>query len=265
MELILSFLPSFLLVFCRITSFIVVAPIFSTRMIPTQFKIGFGAFLSLLTLLSLPDQRSVLFDSIFVIMVLRELLIGLLIGFIAYLFFTIVQVSGQFIDLQMGFGLANVIDPMSGQQSPLLSNLKFMVATLLFLAMNGHHYMLKGIMDSYKYVPLQNKLFESIASGSISTFLMMAVSKMFALAFQMAMPLVVTMFLVDVAMGILAKTAPQFNLFVIGLPTKILLGLFMLVLLMPSLAYLFRNLFEMMFASMDELLRIIERGAEAVP
>ncbi|WP_166237945.1 flagellar biosynthetic protein FliR [Paenibacillus turpanensis] len=258
MELLLSFLPTFMLVFCRITSFFVVAPIFSSRVLPLQYKVGFSFFIALLVFLAMDQQNAVGFDDAYVLLVLREVLVGLVIGFVAYLFFSVVQVAGSFMDIQMGFGIANVIDPLTGTQSPMLGNMKFMIASLLFVTMNGHHYMIRGMMDSYKLVPLQNELFSHIASGELSMFILASVSKMFALAFQMAAPIVVTMFLVDVALGILAKTAPQFNLFVVGVPLKIILGLFMLVLLMSGFAYLFRSLFETLFVSMDELLKLIE-------
>lgn len=160
-------------------------------------------------------------------------------------------------DTQIGFGIANIIDPMTGASSPMLGNFKFMVAIMLFLAFDGHHYFLQAIMESYKWVPLQNDLFTAIAKGSISDFLVRSFATMFAIAFQFAFPIVAAMFLTDLGLGLLTRVAPQFNVFVVGVPLKILLGLLMLVVLLNSFVSLFHDLFGSMFRAMQQLLQLI--------
>ncbi|WP_028561420.1 flagellar biosynthetic protein FliR [Paenibacillus pinihumi] len=254
MEVILQAFPIFLLIFCRITSFFVVAPIFSTRNVPAPFKIGLGFFVALLVYLVYGINVSLVIDAGYLLMVIREVLAGLLLGFVAYMFVTAVQIAGGFIDMQMGFGMANVMDPVSGFTVPLLGNFKFIIVMLLFLSMNGHHYLLSAVMQSYDWLPLSNNLFNQIYQGSVSEFLVITFSKVFLLALQLSAPLVVALFLTDVGLGFLARTAPQFNVFVIGIPLKILVGLFMLALLMPGFAALIGNLFGQMFAAMENLL-----------
>ncbi len=258
MQLLLQSFPNFLLIFCRITAFFVVAPVFSTRSVPAQFKIGLAFFASVLTFLTVGTSDAVEWDGEYILAVIREVLVGLLLGFTAYFIFTVVQMAGAFIDLQMGFGIANVIDPMTGTQSPILGNFKYIIAMLLFLSMNGHHYLLIGIMDSYKWVPLSNELFARMYEGSVSEFLVKTFARMFALALQMSAPLVVAMFLVDVALGILARTVPQLNIFVVGIPIKILAGFMVLVLIVPGFYYLFQDLFKTMLESVQQLLAIIK-------
>jgi flagellar biosynthetic protein FliR len=258
MQIVMQFLPNFLLIFCRITAFFVVAPVFSSRGLPAQFKVGLSFFVTLLILLSMGQVTPISWDYEYVVSIFRELLIGLLLGFTAYLLFTVVQVAGSFVDLQLGFGIANVIDPMTGAQSPILGNFKFMIAMLLFLSVNGHHYMLMAIMRSYEWVPLSNELFSRIYTGDISEFLLRTFATMFLLAFQMSAPLVLALFLVDVALGILARTAPQFNVFVVGLPLKIIVGFIVLLIIVPSLLYLFNELFETVIESMYQLLDLIK-------
>jgi flagellar biosynthetic protein FliR len=198
------------------------------------------------------------FDDTYLLSVMREVLVGLALGFTAYLFFTAVQVSGSFVDLQMGFGIANVVDPLTGAQSPIIGNFKFIVAILLFLAVNGHHYLLQGLMDSYRWVPLSNELFARIYRGDVSNFLLDSFIHMFYLAFQLAGPLIVSLFLADVALGILARTAPQFNIFVVGLPFKILLGFVVILVMIPGFLFLFQHLFQTMFAAMRQLMFILQ-------
>lgn len=257
MQLIFQYLPYFLLVFCRITSFFVTAPIFSSQGVPAQFKIGLSFFVALFTFFTVSLDVSVEWSFGMISLILKEVFIGLLLGFVATLFFRVVQIAGSFVDIQMGFGIANVIDPMTGMQSPILGNFKYFIMVLLFLSMNGHHLLLRGIMQSYQWVPLDHSIFSYIESGAISSFLIDSFILAFTSAFQMAAPMIAALFLTDVALGILAKTAPQFNVFVIGLPLKMMIGYIVLILLVPGLLYLFSQLFEMMFEEISQLLQML--------
>jgi flagellar biosynthetic protein FliR len=258
MELFLSFFPNLLLVFSRLAGFFVTVPVFSTRTgVPITFRVGIAAFVALIVFFSSGTQTPIPLDANFILLIVRESLIGILLGFIAYLFFTVVQIAGAFIDMQMGFGIANVIDPMTGAQSPIFGTFKFIVAILLFLTFDAHHYLLIGIMDSYQYLPLDNTFFGKFEEGNISEYIAKSFGIVFSLAFQMAAPIVAAMFLVDVALGVLAKTAPQFNIFVVGMPLKIIVGLIITFLLVPGFITLFQSLFTNLFDSMNELLNVM--------
>lgn len=193
-------------------------------------------------------------DLSLILLIFREALIGLLLGFVGYLMFMVIQAAGSFIDMQIGFSIANVIDPMSGASSPLLGNFKYMIALLMFLAMNGHHYLLDAIVNSYNWVPLDNQLFQNMLDGSLSDFFIKSFGQAFMLAIQMSAPLITALFLTDIGLAFLARTAPQYNVFVIGVPLKIIIGLALLLILMPTLAVLFQSLFDIMFESMRNLM-----------
>lgn len=257
METILHSFPVFLLIFCRITSFFAVVPIFSTRGVPVQFRIGIAAILSILVYLTFGIKQQVPTDLSYVILVIREVMVGLLLGFIAYLMLMAVQTAGAFIDMQIGLGIAAVFDPTVGTSVSITGNFKYTVALLFFLSMNGHHYLLDAIMYSYNWVPLHNDFFVRLYGGSLADFLIKTFSQSFLLSFQMAAPIVVAAFLTDAGLGFLAKTAPQFNIFVIGIPVKLLVGLTMLFLLMPVVAGSFERLFHVMFEAMRTLLDIV--------
>lgn len=257
MEAWIPYLPNWLLIFCRITAFLMAAPVFSTRGIPSQWKIGISAMIAFLAFASVGLSEPTVIDGLYVLSIIREVLVGVLLGFTAYLFFTAVQISGAFIDIQMGLGIANVIDPMTGAQSPLIGNFKFILAMLLFLSFNGHHYMIDGFMKSYEWLPLSNELFAKIQDGAVHEFLLRSFSTVFMIALQMSAPLVVALFLTDVGLGILSKTAPQFNIFVVGVPIKIIVGFLLLVLLLPGFVYLFQDLFASLFQALDQLVKLI--------
>jgi flagellar biosynthetic protein FliR len=257
MDTLLQSLPVFLLIFCRITAFFVVVPVFSSQGVPTTFKIGISFFVALVVFSANGTGITIPQDFSYILLIMREVLIGLLIGFIGYLMFMAIQTAGSFIDIQIGFGIANVIDPMTGTSAPILGNFKYMIALLMFLSMNGHHHLLDAIVYSYKWIPMNNDLFLRMVDGSLSEFLVRTFAQSFVLAFQMSAPLVTALFLTDVGLAFLARTAPQYNVFVIGVPLKIIIGIALLLVLMPGLAVLFQNLFEIMFESMENLLGLM--------
>jgi flagellar biosynthetic protein FliR len=254
MEWISQYFPSLVLIFCRITSFFVVVPVFSSRNIPAHFKLGISFFVTLMAFSTVGTTTLIAFDSSYGLTLIREILVGVMLGFIAYMFFTIVQITGAFIDIQMGFGIANVIDPMTGASSPVIGNLKYMIAMMLFLSLNGHHLLLKAIIESYEWIPLSNDLLSRMYDGQVSEFMLKTFSSVFALSFQIAAPIVVALFLTDIGLGLLARVAPQFNVFVIGAPLKILIGLMLLILLFPGYQFVYKDIFAQMFNSMQKFI-----------
>jgi flagellar biosynthetic protein FliR len=149
---------------------------------------------------------------------------------------------------------------MTGASSPMMGNFKFMLMILIFLTMNGHHYLLSALMHSYEWIPLSNDLFARIGDGTISEFLTRSFSNTFLLALQLSAPLVVAMFLTDIGLGFLAKTAPQYNVFVIGMPLKIIVGFLLLLLIIPGFTSIFELVFAEMFKALESLLQIVNQG-----
>jgi flagellar biosynthesis protein FliR len=252
--------PNLMLIFCRITAFFVTVPVYSSRNVPTTFKIGLSVFMSFIIFASMGTSNPVPMDSQYVLLILREILVGVLLGFLVYLFFTAVQTAGSFMDIQIGFGIANVIDPLTGASAPMLGNLKYMIAILLFLAFDGHHFLIRAIIDSYQWIPIQNELFARIYNGQISDFLFKSFSTMFYLAFQLAAPVIAVMFLTDLGLGLLTRVAPQFNIFVVGVPLKMILGFLVIIIVFPELISLFHGLFVTIEDSIYKLMRLISLG-----
>jgi len=257
-EVFLEALPIFLLIFCRVTAFFVVTPIFNHTNVPAIFKIGLGFFISLLIVSVHGPSQAMIIDIQYFLLVIREVLIGIMMGFIVYLFFVTVQTAGGLIDLQIGFSMANIVDPVSGVSVPLLGNFKYMLILVMFLMMNGHHYLLTGLMDSYLYIPIENQWFARMGDGSLAQFMTNAVISSIVTGVQVALPLMVAMFITDVGLGFLAKTAPQFNVFVIGFPVKIMLGLFLIFLLMPGMAMIFEKIFTLMFNTLEQFFGVVQ-------
>jgi len=246
-------IPVFLLIFVRVIAFFVTLPLFSYRTIPMPFKIGFSFFLALIMFYTV-DASGVQVNEMYIFLLVKEMLVGLLIGLIAYMILAAVQIAGGFIDFQMGFAIANVIDPQTGAQSPLTGQYFYIIALLFLLSVDGHHLLIDGIFYSYHFIPID--AFIPFKDGTIADFVIDTFNKMFLIAFQMSIPIVGCLFLVDVALGIIARTVPQLNVFVVGLPLKIFVSFVVILVFLSLYIVLVKVLFETMFNTMRGLMQL---------
>ncbi len=255
MEEILPNLSILLLIFVRVSSFFVTMPLFSYRSVPAQHRIAFSMVLSWLMYYTI-DAQPFEIDGTYFMLIMKEALIGLLIGFVAYMIISAIQIAGGFIDFQMGFAIANVVDPQTGAQSPLMGQYLYTFALLLLLAVNGHHLILDGIYYSYEFMPI-GQLWVDFGNENLIEFVIETFNNVFIIAFQMSIPVVATLFLVDIALGIVARTVPQFNIFVIGFPIKIAVSFIVLFIVMAVFMGVMQQLFELMIITMRDLMRLI--------
>jgi flagellar biosynthesis protein FliR len=253
-DIIPSF-PAFLLIFVRVTSFFMMMPLFSYRTIPASHKIGLGFSLSII-MFSTIGAPEIVIDDVYFLLIMKEALVGLFIGFIAALMMSAIQIAGGLIDFQMGFAIANVIDPQTGAQSPLMGQYLYTIALLFLLTVNGHHLLLDGIFYSYNFVPIDQVMIP-FGNENIAEFIILSFNKMFIIAFQMSLPVVGSLFLVDVALGIVARTVPQLNIFVVGLPVKIGVSLLVLIAVLGVLMMVISDLFSTTLATMRTLMELI--------
>lgn len=243
-------IPAFLLILVRVTGFMATVPIFSYRNIPVIHKIGLSIILSFFILTTLQSPLVALNGEYF-LLIIKEMMIGLSIGFIASIILYALQVAGGFIDLQMGFAIANVFDPQTGIQSPLIGRYLYIFAILFLLSIDAHHMILNGIYESYQFAPIDEFAF-MFAEGNVARLVSDTVVKMFYIAFQMAIPVVGCLFLVDLALGIVSRTVPQVNVFIVGLPLKIFVSFFVLLLVLPIM-------FQMIEALAIDMLEIMRK------
>ncbi|KGX93158.1 flagellar biosynthesis protein FliR [Pontibacillus halophilus JSM 076056 = DSM 19796] len=251
----LNTLPAFLLIFVRVTAFFVTLPIFSYRNVPTPHKIGLSFFLAWIMFYTI-DLPPIQLNGTFYMLVIKEALVGLCVGFIAYLVLAAIQVAGGFIDFQMGFAVANVIDPRTGAQSPLIGQYLNTITLLFLLVVDAHHLFIQGMFFSYEAIPLDQVVLP-FSNESFAEMIMRTFTTMFAIAFQMAIPIVGCLFLVDVALGIIARTVPQLNVFVVGLPLKIFVSFVVLIVSFTFYTILAKKLFETMLEAMWTLMRLM--------
>ncbi len=255
MEAFVPFVSVYLLVLTRISAFFVTMPLFSYRAIPPVMRIGIAVLLSWVLVFTL-DTTSVDINGEYILLVLKEAVIGLSIGIIAFIVMAAIQVAGGLIDFQMGFAIANVIDPQTGTQSPLLGQFFNSLALLLLLAVNGHHVLLDGMFYSYEFLPI-DQVWPHFGNGDAAELVLKTVAAVFAISFQMAIPIVATLFLVDLALGITARTVPQLNIFVIGFPIKIGVGFLVLFIMGSVIVAMMQKIFEVMSYAMRDLMMLL--------
>lgn len=245
--LFLNGFDAFLLIFIRMTGLFVVAPIFGRRNIPAYLKIGFSFFTAIIMVNTITLPASDTYSNILQLglIISKEFIVGITIGFVAYLSFTAIYVAGEIIDMQLGFGVVNVMDPISNIQVPITSNLYFIMSMLVYLAVNGHHSLIKALFDSYTLVPLGTAVFnESLLNNLLAVF-----GYIFAIGFKIAAPVVAAILITDVALGTVSRMVPQLNVFVIGMPLKIFVGIVVLVVSVPMFIYVLEGLFDVVDTS----------------
>lgn len=246
----------FLLVFTRISGFFVAAPIFGSRNIPATAKIGFAFFLAMIVFPAVPTTETVLPTGVlaYILMIMRELFVGMIVGFVSTFVFSAVQMAGVLLDTQIGFGIINTIDPQSEQQVPLIGNFQYVLAVLVFLITNGHHLLLAALLSTFKLFPLSGMIFRPAMADVVVDM----VYGMFIIALKISLPVLVALLLTDVALGILSRTMPQFNIFVVGIPGKILIGSFILSVGLPFYIFFLEVAFNEMYAGIYRLLFLFQ-------
>ncbi len=245
----------FFLILVRITSMLVSAPFYSYRGVPSKFKIGLGGLVSLLLfpIVDSPEMKIDLTHVSALMLVFGEIITGILIGFGMNLLFAGIQLAGEYVSIDMGFSMAQIFDPNFFQQVSVITRLKTILAILLFLILDGHHFLLEAIVYSYRVVPIGSWQLSNLALNKL--FHMSA--RMFVLGIKIASPALVALFLTSVAMGVIARTVPQMNIFFVGFPLRIFVGLLFLSFGLPLFVYVFRSLLNTFQQDIIYLLQVV--------
>jgi len=243
----------FLLILMRVGAMLFVAPIFGGNAIPTQAKFLFSMMLSLilLPLIRIPAGMVPLELIPLGWLAVNELLIGLVMGASLFFVFAAIQYAGQVVDFQMGFAIVSLIDPTQDIQIPIMGFFHYLIALLIFLAMDGHHWMLRALVDSFEIVPLLTAGF----SGMVVSGIVRAFGDLFVVAMRVAAPVVAVLMLYNASLGIIAKTVPQINLLIVGFPVRIALGMIVVGLSMVFFHPFLSHAFDMMMANVYSIMR----------
>jgi flagellar biosynthesis protein FliR len=242
----------FVLVFFRVVSILWFLPLFSTRSVSVSFKASLSLAIAFLIYGAAGPQQTIVGDPYaMALFMVKEVLMGLAIGFFMRTLMLTVNAAGEIISLQCGFSFARFMDPINMIQVTVLEQFKGMLAAVTFFAVDGHHILIAGMVRSFKEVPV----------GSMSVqmplvhYLIDLTGRMISTGFKIGAPVIITLLFVEIALGMLSRMIPQVNIFVEGLPLKILITITMLSLSLGVIVQTIVGLFK----SVDgELLKIMK-------
>jgi flagellar biosynthetic protein FliR len=220
-----TYIVGFILLFFRFASLFIATPIFSHNNIPMNVKASMAFFFTIVFYPSMPALSISIDIPTIVIAILSEFMLGLSVGIILQLAYNVITFAGGQISFMMGFSLASAIDPQSGVSMPIISQFLSLLALMVLLALDLHHWILLFVDRSLHSIPLGGFLM----SEDLFNYIMHATSNMLLVGFMIAFPIIALSWLADVIFGMLMKTMPQFNLLVIGFPIKIMVAFAVLI------------------------------------
>ena len=249
-----------LLITVRCTGFFVLLPIFSGANIPAQTKIALGLFMSYIVFTSGIAAECTYDPTTFgyFYLLIIEFLTGFVLAFAVYAAFMVFFLAGQLIDYQIGYSMVSVLDPVSQIQVPVTGNLIYMFIMLFLIQTGGLNHIVGAFLHGFEVVPLGSAAFLSNAS-LIDTAIASIVSY-FVIAVKIAMPVVGTILVLDVALGILVKAAPQMNIFVVGMPIKLLIGLIVFLVVIPMFSFVYEIVFSESYKNFHNFLEGMRTG-----
>nr|WP_275851203.1 flagellar biosynthetic protein FliR [Sulfurimonas sp. SAG-AH-194-C20] len=220
-----TYVVGFLLLFFRFAALFVAVPIFSHKNIPMQIKVAMALFFTIVFYSSMPAVEIEINIATVILAILSEFMLGLVVGIVLLLAYHVITFAGGIISFMMGFSMASAIDPQSGVSMPIISQFLSLMALMVLLSLNLHHWVLLFVDSSLKTIPLGG----FVMSKDLYHYVIHAASNMFMVGFMIAFPIVALSWLADVIFGMLMKTMPQFNLLVIGFPIKIMVAFVVII------------------------------------
>ena len=244
-------LEYFLLLFIRVTAIVVSSPIFGRKQLPNNLKIGLCLMITYIVFSAHPAITSIVYDGIvgYALLCIKELMFGLVLGYVTTLFFSLVETAGYVMDMQMGFGMVNVFDVQNNVSVPVTGSLLNIIMLISFFAVNGHLKLIQLLIGTFDAIPVGSVVIaKEIGLVAVEVF-----SLAFVLSINVAMPMVAAGLLSELFMGVILRTVPQMNMFVVGIPLKIILGLLVLSIMLPLYVSFTNHIFDEMFLSIQSM------------
>ena len=248
---------AFLWPFFRILGLLGTAPLFGESSIPVRVKVGFAAVLTIAIapiLGPMPNVPTGSFAGLW--LGVQQVLIGIALGLTMRIVFAAVQTAGEFIGLQMGLSFASFFDPATGANTAVLARIMNIVAMLVFMALNGHLLMLGGFIRTFDILPIQIGSLDPNGWGVLFEWS----SQVMVSGMLLALPLIIVLLTINLALGILNRTAQQLSIFAVGFPITLLVGLVLLMIVLPQTTPFLERLFDAGYASMSRLAQALGGG-----
>lgn len=243
MQFTVEYLEGMVLVFVRIASMMFAAPFFNSRNFPRRLKAAFAFFLTLIAINVVDYQSIQYFGGInYACLVLQESITGLLLGIASGFCLYILNFAGHMIDMEIGFSMAMEFDPTTNVQSTISANIFTQCFIMIFVVSDMHYFLIDTIYDTYQLIPVGGINLK----GDLLSVMSVYIADYFIIGFRIILPIFSCILVINIVLGILAKVAPQMNMFVIGMQLKVFVGLFLLFIVMGFLPSVSDFLFEEM-------------------
>lgn len=224
------------LIMLRMIAFVFSAAVFSAPSVPVSAKVLFSIVLTMMVYTSVADKKLIAHvsdvqDQIILLSVF-ELVVGLCLGFLTRLFFFAVSMTGEMISVALGLGQAQIFNPLMGSQGNAMEQFLVMFATLVFFAINGHHIMIQGLIQSFNTIPVSNININVIELKNI----VLSAQQIFEIAIRMAAPIVISMLVIQIGIGLLSRAVPQINVLSTASAVSALIGIILLMVCLPLMS-----------------------------
>ncbi|MBU3545097.1 flagellar biosynthetic protein FliR [Polynucleobacter sp. MWH-Mekk-B1] len=231
-DLLQAWVTGLLIPLTRILAFISIAPFFGNKSISLPMKVAMGFMLAVAIAPAIPGMPTVdLLSLQGVLTITQQMIIGLAMGLMVQIIFTAIEMAGQISGLTMGFGFATFFDHQSQGSTAVISQFLNVLAMLVFLSMDGHLMMISALLESFYSFPVSD------IPGSIDGMrIALWGENIFSIGLQLALPVVATLLITNMALGVLTRSAPQLNIFGIGFPLTLCVGFIVIALMLPSMA-----------------------------
>lgn len=217
--------------FVRMLAMFMSAPMLSHRAIPGRVKIGLALLVAMIVAPATSESAPPIFSAGAPLLLIQQMLVGVLMGFAIKVIFAAVDVAGNVIGLQMGLSFASFIDPVNSNQTPLIGSFLNLLTTLLFLALDGHLILIAAATRSFDLLPINTHFFTGVGWEQ----LIATGTGLFQVGLQISLPVLATMLMINLTLGIMSRAAPQLNLFSVGFPLTALTGVILLAVFIPNI------------------------------
>lgn len=242
----------FLLILMRIATFVYVAPFFNTQSTPRRVKIGFAFFVSVITL-NLYPEAAYEYNGVlgYAALVIKEAVVGILLGAICNFTMQIIHFAGRFIDMDIGLSMASVMDPTNNTQNGIVGSIYYYIVMLILISSGMHKYLISAVVETFRHIPVGSMTVNMSLYSTVLDF----VSQYIIIGFRISLPVFASMLIMNSVLAIMSKVAPHMNMFVVGMQIKIIGGICVLVATVYMLPVVSSYLFELM---KDMMYRIVQ-------
>lgn len=250
---LLSLLASFIWPFFRIGSMFISIPVFSIQTVPARVRMAASVLITVVIMPVLPPMPDIdLFSYRGLMVALQQIALGLITGFILQMVFSVVLVGGQSIAYSMGLGFASLVDPATGLQVPVIAQLFVVTGSLLFLVFDGHLLVIEMLAQSFRTLPIGEV---GLAVSDLWRVIVWS-SQIFAGGVLLALPVIVTILFVNISFGVASRAAPQLQIFGVGFPITIMIGMVLIWITLPDMMESFAEILQQGFALISDVLRL---------